>query len=294
MPPRDADFRSPRFSPHGPRPPARGPRADAGAPPRTPRPPLTQQVTTLWQYPSQHYDAWVDADGAIQNTRRRRGGGGGGGAFAMQGSKDYEGATPSWVIWNLLMRYTRRGDTILDPMCGSGTTLDVCADLERAGLGFDLNPQRPEIKVADARKLPLRDASVDFAFVDPPYSTHINYSNDPRCIGKLDAAGDDGGAAYYESMARVLAEMSRALKPGAHAAVYVSDSWRRTQRAKRDVFMPIGFNLFGLMCETLEPVDIIAVVRHNEKLERGNFRKAAEESNFFLRGFNYLLIAKKT
>jgi len=35
------------------------------------------------------------------------------------------------------------------------------------------------------------------------------------------------------------------------------------------------------------------VVRHNQKLRRGSWRKAAEEGNFFLRGFNYLLIMKK-
>ena len=43
----------------------------------------------------------------------------------------------------------------------------------------------------------------------------------------------------------------------------------------------------------LEPIDIIAVVRHNKTLEMGNYRKAAEEGNFFLRGFNYLFIMKK-
>jgi hypothetical protein len=34
-----------------------------------------------------------------------------------------------------------------------------------------------------------------------------------------------------------------------------------------------------------EPVDVVAVVRHNKTLEMGNYRKAAEEGNFFLRGF---------
>ena len=46
--------------------------------------------------------------------------------------------------------------------------------------------------------------------------------------------------------------------------------------------------------EHLQPVDTIAVVRHNKKLKLGNWHKAAEEENFFLRGFNYLLIFKKT
>jgi hypothetical protein len=41
------------------------------------------------------------------------------------------------------------------------------------------------------------------------------------------------------------------------------------------------------------PTDIISVVRHNKTLKMGNYRKAADEGNFFLRGFNYLFIMRK-
>ncbi|MCX5689032.1 MAG: DNA methyltransferase, partial [Planctomycetota bacterium] len=210
----------------------------------------------------------------------------------MQGDKNYVGATPSWVIWQCLQRYTREGDTILDPMCGSGTTLDVCTDLNRKGIGFDLVPSRPDIRHADARKLPLADESIDFAFIDPPYSTHVDYSDDPRCIGKLDASSEDGGEAYYDAMGEVISQLNRTLKNRRYMAVYVSDSWRK-RAGSTGAFMPIGFELFGMLRRYFKPVDIIAVVRHNQKLARGNWRKAAEEGNFFLRGFNYLFIMKK-
>jgi len=59
------------------------------------------------------------------------------------------------------------------------------------------------------------------------------------------------------------------------------------------VFMPIGFELFSILREFFVPVDIVCVARHNQKLSRGNWHKAAEEGNFFLRGFNYLFIMKK-
>jgi DNA modification methylase len=213
----------------------------------------------------------------------------------MQGDKEYVGATPSWVIWQVLQRYTREGDTVVDPMCGSGTTLDVCRDLARVGVGFDLNPRRPEIRRADARKIPLADASADFAFIDPPYSTHVDYSDDPACIGKLDAGGEDGGEAYYAGMRRVLKDLHRVLKDRRYLALYVSDSYKKgkAKGGATDRFMPIGFELLGMMREWFKPVDIIAVVRHNQKLSRGNWHKAAEEGNFFMRGFNYLFIVKK-
>ena len=35
------------------------------------------------------------------------------------------------------------------------------------------------------------------------------------------------------------------------------------------------------------------MTRHNKTLEMGNYRRAAEEGNFFLRGFNYVFIMRK-
>jgi DNA modification methylase len=240
-------------------------------------------TTTLWEYPSQHYDS-PNAPGGTQ------------------GDPNYVGATPSWVIWQLLTRYTRPKDLVVDPMCGSGTTLAVARDLERRALGYDLASNAEGVFRADARKLPLEDGVADFAFVDPPYSTHVDYSDDPRCIGKLDAAGQDGGKAYYESMDKVIAELHRVMKNNRYMALYCSDSWRKRKgddgapaelSTKGGTFMPLGFELFALLRRRFKPVDIISVVRHNDKLTRGNWHKAAEEQNFFLRGFNYLFIMKK-
>jgi adenine-specific DNA-methyltransferase len=248
---------------------------------RVARPPLSVFPTTLWEYPSQHYD-WVDASG------RRH---------TMQGDKDYAGATPSWVIWQLLMRYTRETDRVVDPFCGSGTTIDVCRSLGRPVKGFDLAPSRPDILKADARKLPLEDQSVDFVFMDPPYSTHIEYSAEPDCIGKLDAGGEDGGRAYYAAMEAAIAEGHRVLKNRRYLALYVSDSWRKKKGGPSGSgagsFMPIGFELFAIMRRRFVPVDVVCVVRQNQKLDKGNWRKTAVEENFFLRGFNYLFIMKK-
>lgn len=226
------------------------------------KPPLRLQPTTLWDYPSQHYGQGV------------------------QGDPKYKGATPSYIIWNLLQRYTQPRDLVIDPCAGSGTTLDVARDLDRRALGYDVHPTRKDIFRVDARKLPPElTGKADFVFIDPPYSTHLEYGPDPRDIGKLDAA--DGK--YYEAMEQVIGEIARVLKPDRHMALYVSDSF-----VKGRGFYPLGFELFSILRRSLEAVDIISVVRHNKTLEMGNYRRAAEEGNFFLRGFNYLFIMKKT
>ncbi|MCK4871579.1 MAG: hypothetical protein KAS72_02530 [Phycisphaerales bacterium] len=224
------------------------------------RPTLRLQSTTLWEYPSQDY-------GSTQH-----------------GTTGYEGATPAWVIWDLLTRYTRPDDLVVDPMAGGGTTLDVARELGRKALAYDINPVREDIFRADARALPLEDAKADFIFVDPPYSTHIEYSDDPNCIGKLDARSD----AYFQAMTQVIAEIDRVLHDRRYMAMYVSDSFR-----KGKPFVPIGFELFAMLRERFDPIDIIAVVRGNRKLKKPHWHKEAVKGNYFLRGFNYLFIMKK-
>ena len=224
------------------------------------KPPLIIQPSTLWEYPSQHYGK------------------------GQQGSAGYAGATPSYVVWNLLQRYTRAGDLVVDPFCGSGTSLDVAADLERKARGFDLAPYRADIEQADARDLPLDDETADFVFMDPPYSDNLQYSDDPRCIGRLNATD----AAYFDALDAAFAEGWRVLKDRRFLAVYICDYY-----ARKKGFVPIGMRSMALLAQRFRLIDHVCVVRHNRNLTQSNRRSAAVEGNFYLRGFNHLLVVKK-
>lgn len=225
-----------------------------------PSPKLQLQTTTVWDYPSQNYGKWE------------------------QGDTDYPGATPSYIIWNLLQRYTRPKDLVVDPMAGSGTTVDVARSLKRKALGYDINTQRKDVFNVDARDLPLKDEKADFVFIDPPYSDHLTYSGKKECIGELNANEAD----YYIEMEKVIKEINRILKPERYMALYVCDSYE-----KGKPFMPIGFRLFSILEQYFIPVDIISVVRNNTSLKRNHWHTAAIEHNYFLRGFNYLFIMYK-
>ena len=224
------------------------------------KPGLQLQTTTLWYYPSQQYDG------------------------EPKGDPRFKGATPAYVIWNLLQRYTREKDLVVDPFCGGGTTLDVARELGRRALGYDVAPTRADIFRADARELPLEDEKADFVFMDPPYSTHVEYSDSPDCIGKLDAHE----SAYFEEMERVFAEAERVLRDRRYLAVYVSDTFD-----KKRGFVGIGARLFTRLERRFRPIDHVCVVRGNRTLEKPGYHRAAEAENFFLRGFNHLLIFKK-
>lgn len=228
------------------------------------KPKLEIQPSTLWDYPSQQHRE-EDEDS----------------------HKHYIGATPSYIIWNLLMRYTKPKDLVLDPMAGSGTTIDTAREIGRRALGYDISPlalKRRDIFKSDARTLPVEDEKIDFVFIDPPYSDHIKYSNEPNCIGRLNALENE----YYDAMEAVIKEAHRVMKKDRYMALYVSDSYEKDYP-----FMPIGFKLFGLLEKYFLTVDIVSVKRYNKNLNKGHWKTAALEHNYFLRGFNYLFIMYK-
>lgn len=110
------------------------------------------EATTFWDFPKQSY------------------------GLKSKGDNKYAGVTPALIIYNMVWRYTDPGDLVVDPMCGSGTTIDVCSEEKRRAIGYDVSPTRPDIIQNDARKIPLDDDSVDMVFIDSPYGDNITYS----------------------------------------------------------------------------------------------------------------------
>ncbi len=104
-------------------------------------------------------------------------------------------------------------------------------------LGIKPNPA--DIRVGDARRLPLADESVDGIITSPPYSIALNYANNDAHA--LEALGlNTAGIAdefigvrgvgkhklrlYREDMSQAYSEMRRVLKPGAKAAIVLGDA----------------------------------------------------------------------
>lgn len=118
-------------------------------------------------------------------------------------------------------------------MCGSGTTIDVAKELGRKVIGYDISQYRDDIIQNDARKIPLKDNSVDFVFIDSPYSDNVKYSNHPDCIGKISCEKED----FFERLDKVARETYRILKPNKVMAWLIGDHWR-----KKSGFIPVGQN----------------------------------------------------
>ena len=221
---------------------------------------LRLETTTLWDYPRQNY-------GKLQ-----------------KGNNRYAGVTPAFVIYNMIKRYTEPGDLVLDPMAGSGTTIDVCKEEGRRCIAYDISPTRPDIMQNDARKIPLADQNVEMIFIDSPYGDNIDYNDHPGNIGHVSAETDE----FYKELDKVMAECYRVLKPGKVLGWLIGDQWVKKK------FTPVGFQVYEDLCKYFDTVDVVCVTRRSQTSNTAIWHSRALRFNFYLRGFKYLFIMKKS
>lgn len=163
---------------------------------------------------------------------------------------DYRGNWTPYVPRNLIIRYSKEGDWILDQFVGSGTTLIEGKLLNRNAIGVDINPEavtltndrldfnsqgssRIVVREGNAEHLDfLKNEGIDFICTHPPYANIINYSEGIEGdISYLDV--DD----FIESMKQVAEESYRVLKPGKICAVMMGDM------RKHGKVIPLGFKV---------------------------------------------------
>lgn len=160
-------------------------------------------------------------------------------------------------VSRLIRFFTKKGELVLDPFVGVGSTLKACAIEHRNGIGFELNPKYVALTRArlqkelsttscngqkiwrgDARTLTkkLPDDSVDFIVTSPPYwnilhkedhkarqeriarNLDTRYGNDHRDLGNI-----HDYAEFVRQLSAILGECARALKPKKYLAIIVSD-----------------------------------------------------------------------
>ena len=217
------------------------------------------EATTIWDFPRQSY------------------------GLTPKGNNKYAGVTPALIIYNLVWRYTNPGDLVVDPMCGSGTTIDVCKEEKRRVIGLDISPVRRDIIQSDARKIPLKDNSADMVFIDSPYGDNIRYNEHRGCIGKISSETER----FYDELEKAMSESHRILKEGKILGWLIGDQWVKQK------FTPVGLRIYERLCKYFKPVDIICVARRGQSSHTGLWFNRARRFNFFLRGFKYLIIMRK-
>jgi DNA modification methylase len=65
--------------------------------------------------------------------------------FKGEKQTEHEAMFPDELPYRLIKMFSFVGDTVLDPFLGSGTTLKVALELERNGIGYEINPDFLEV-----------------------------------------------------------------------------------------------------------------------------------------------------
>ncbi|MBI2043967.1 methyltransferase domain-containing protein, partial [Candidatus Pacearchaeota archaeon] len=137
------------------------------------------------------------------------------------GSHVFHGNCIPQVVEQCILRYSKKGDKILDSMSGSGTTLDVSKKLGRKCLAFDISPipTRNDLKKADSAKLPLKDNSVSMIFIHLPYWNMVKYSSEKEDLSRKSLEG------FYQKLNDIFRELKRVLKKDGTCWVNLGDTY---------------------------------------------------------------------
>ena len=198
--------------------------------------------------------------------------------------------------------YSEKGDWILDPMVGAGTTLIEAKLLSRNAVGLDINPQAVELTkmalrfkhhptseqkviLGDARDLSiLEDNFFDLVLTHPPYMNIINYSD-----GKIpgDLSNINSLPKFCDEIEKIARELLRILKTDKYCAILIGD----TRKGKH--FVPLAFYVMQRFLKTgfILKEDIIKVQHHCNSTKK--WESKAKRDKFYLIMHEHLFVFRK-
>lgn len=213
---------------------------------------------------------------------------------------NYRGNWSPYIPRNLILRYSKEGDTVLDPFLGSGTTLVETKLLKRKGIGIDINPDsikisqenlrfninsdyEPLLINKDSRNLNfLDDNSIDLICAHPPYANIIKYSED--ISGDLSHLDID---AFLSEISIIAEELFRVLKKNKFCAILIGD----TRRNKH--IIPLGFNVMQVFLNAGFLLKENIIKEQHNCQATGFWYQKSIDYNFLLIAHEYLFIFRK-
>jgi DNA modification methylase len=181
---------------------------------------------------------------------------------------DYHGNFIPQIPNQLMRRFTKKGDVVLDTFLGSGTTLIECKRLGRNGIGIELLPEVAkiakqrinqeslfdeevftEILIADSTKKETRKKvdeilkmykrkNVQLIIMHPPYHDIIKFSNRPDDLSNAKSIQE-----FLKLFGDVVSNFIDLLERKHYLAIVIGDKYTNSE------WIPLGFYV---MQETLK------------------------------------------
>jgi hypothetical protein len=211
----------------------------------------------------------------------------------------------------LLRRYTKKGEWVLDPFLGSGTTLIECKRLGRNGVGVELNADvaKSADSIIEKEKNPfkittkvirgnsgtfdykfelkkLKTETFHFAIMHPPYWDIIKFSNNKDDLSNAKSVQD-----FLKMFGEVVNNFFPVLSKGRHCAIVIGDKYYSGE------WIPLGFYVmqemmnkgFKLKSTIIKNFDQTTAKRNQKEL----WRYRALAGGFYIFKHEYIFLFQK-
>lgn len=213
----------------------------------------------------------------------------------------WRGNWSPYIPRNILLRYSKENDLVLDQFAGGGTTLVEAKLLNRNIIGIDVNDAalarcrdkisfeykgadgKVYIHKGDARHLDfIVDESIDLICTHPPYANIIAYSEDIE-----EDLSHFKVPEFLEEMKKVAAESYRVLKKDKFCAVLMGDTRQKGH------MIPMSFDVMQIFKDAgFKLKELIIKEQHNCRAT-GYWKTNSVKYNFLLIAHEYLFIFRK-
>lgn len=222
----------------------------------------------------------------------------------------YHGNFIPQIAYQLLSRYTKKGDWVLDPFLGSGTTSIEAQRMDRNSIGIELQKDVAEAskerisseKKDNIKSIVLNENSknydlstvlsanqiekVQFIIFHPPYWDIIKFSDNPE-----DLSNSSTIDSFKEDFGTVIDNTTKFLEDERYCAVIIGDKYSNSQ------IIPLGFICMNLFIERGFILKATIVKNYGDTEGKSNqqaiWRYRAMSADYYVFKHEYIFIFKK-